>query len=137
MQKLKLGKLIKTIGNNLMITHNKNGEIFKEGFNFSIKLIIYIMLFSLNLSEKEHENIYTDYSTYGIDLSKKSTYFIPKYFYLGKKIILNYMDKENNDKFIKLNFEMISKEILEYKKLNEPNLKFHYFFKIFQIYLKF
>ena len=130
LQSLQLDHLINIIGNNSVIINEKSNQFFKI-INITVKLLIYIILFSKDLSEKEKDEIYKNYTHYEILLTETSSFSFKNSFYKANKLLLNFMNNEIDKKFIWVKYDILSKEILNYNKLNTLEGKLSIFFKIF------
>ena len=129
-QHLQLNHLVNIIGKNSIIINEKSNQSFKS-INISVKLLIYIILFSKCLPEKEKEEIYKNYTNYEILLTQTSSFSLKSSFYKANKLLLNFMNDEIDKKFISIKYDLFSNEILNYNKLNELEGKLSIFFKIF------
>ena len=129
-QSLELERLINIIGNNTIIISEKSNQSFKI-INISVKLLIYIILFSKDLPEKEKEAIYRKYTNFEIFLSQNSTFSLKRLFFTANKLLLNFMNNESDKKFILVKYELYSNEIMNYDKLNNFEGRLSIFFKIF------
>ena len=130
-KKLDLLKLVNIIGDNFEL-FEKNGQLKqREGIRLSVKILIYIILISKNLPVEEKSKIYKSYFGYQIKLTQTSSFFIKRNLFIMNKLILPFMDEESDKIFVQLENEEMSKEILDYKKLNGLSGKLMFFFKSF------
>ena len=129
-QSLELKRLINIIGNNTIIISEKSNQSFKI-INISVKLLIYIILFSKDLPEKEKEEIYTNYTNFEILLTQTSSFSLKRLFFTANKLLLNFMNSETDKKFILVKYDKFVKEIMGYDKLSIFEGRLSLFFKIF------
>ena len=130
-QNLQLNKVINIIGNNIIIINTQTNDNFRQGIYLSIKLLIYIILFSQILPEKEKTEIYKKYINYETTLVLESSYYVKSLFYTANKLILNFMNSEIDHYYILTKFEELCKEIIEYDKLNNYEWKLSTFIDMF------
>ena len=130
-QNLELKSLINVIGNNLLLTGEKIEGKFRQGINLSIKLLIYIIIFSQELPDKDKSEIYNMHANYQINLMLKSSFFLKRLFLTSSKLLLKIMNLEDDKKFISIKYDVFSKELLDYEKLNNYEGKLAIFFKVF------
>ena len=77
------------------------------------------------------DEIYKNYTHYEILLTETSSFSFKNSFYKANKLLLNFMNNEIDKKFIWVKYDILSKEILNYNKLNTLEGKLSIFFKIF------
>ena len=128
---LHLDDLINILGNNLLIINEKTNQIFRQGIHLTLKLLIYTVLLSKDLPEKDKTEIYKSYTIYEINLIQKSSFYIKRLFYTANKLLLNIMNFESDKKYILVKYDELAKEMLNYEKLNNFEGKLIIFFKIF------
>ena len=127
-KKLHLEYLTNIIGKNLIIINDKSNNIYREGIHLSKTSFIYKLLFTQNFPEKEKSEIYSEYIKYELLLTRISVYYTKNLFFTAEKLILNFMNNEIDNKYIKIKYDLLSKEIIKYDKLNpfEDNLSFYF-----------
>ena len=130
-QSLQLDRLVNIIGKIIILTSQKVTLVYRQAIRLSIKILIYIIFFSKDLPEKEKTEIYTNYINNEIAITEASAYHVKKSFHLANKLLLNFMNKEIDKKFVLIMLDIFSKEILNYEKLNNLESKLTLFFKIF------
>ena len=128
-KKLDMQKLINIIGKNFTLLEKDNSPLYRQGVRLSLKILIYIILFSMNLPEKEV--IYKEFLNYQIKFVLESNFIIKRNIYVMNKLILPFMNEENDKKYINVEYEGLSKEVKDYKKLNNYGGKLMFFFKLF------
>ena len=129
-QNIKLSELLTIIGNNIITISDKDSEIYRTGMHLSVKILIYIIILSQNLSEKEKIEIYKKYIYYETAICQTFTYYIKTLFHTSNKVILNFMNNESGKKYILTKFDELSKEIILYDKLNLCDWKLSTFIDI-------
>ena len=130
-QKLNLNELISIVGNNIITISDKVEEIYRQGMHLNVKILIYIIILSQNISEKEKTEIYKKYIYYEIALCQTSSYYIKSLFSTANKVILNFMNNEPDQKYILTKLDELSKETILYDKLNHCDWNLSTFFEIF------
>ena len=130
-QNLQLDYLINIILSNLITIHENTTQVYKQGIRLSMKIMIYIILFSKNLSEKEKQEIYKAYTKTEITLVESSNFYTKRLLFLSDKLLLNLIKNEINQTFALTKFELMNEEMFNFKKLNEKEGKLFYFFKIY------
>ena len=130
-QYLKLNNLINIIGNNIIIINSQTTDTYRQGIYLSIKLLIYIVLFSQILPEKEKIEIYNNYISLETTLVLESSYYIKSLFYTANKLLLNFMNSETDQIYILTKFDQLCKEIIRYDELNKYEWKLLTFIDMF------
>ena len=130
-QSLELERLINIIAKIIALINQKVTPIYRQAIRLSIKILIYIIFFSKDLPEKEKTEIYTKYLNNEIEITQTSAYYVKNLFHFVNKLLLNFMNKEIDKKFISIMFDIFSKEIFNYEKLNNLVSKLSLFFKIY------
>ena len=130
-QNFELKKLLNILCNNIIIMNEKVGDIYNQGILCSIKIFIYILLFSQHLPEKEKTEIYEKYINCEITFSFELEYYTKNLIYLANKLLLNFMNNETDLKYILIIYDELSKEIIKYDKLNKYDWKITFFFYLF------
>ena len=130
-KKLDFYKLINIIGNNFTILEKNPNALYKQGIRLSLKILIYVILLSKDLSEEEKTKIYKIFLFYQIKLIQASSFFIKRNIFVMNKLILPFMNEESDKKFINLQNEELMKEIKNYNKLNAYSGKLMFFFRLF------
>ena len=133
-QNLKLYQLMNIIGNNTIIIKERIEEIYEEGMLLSLKLLIYIILISQYLPEKEKIEIYTRYTNFEIELSESSSFYLQRLFCSANILLLNIMNKLLYKNYITIKYSKFTEEITNYAKLNSIENEFSSMFDIY-IYL--
>ena len=95
----------------------------------SLKIAIYIILLSHYLNEENKNSIYKNYISLLLRILQNASFFTKTNIFVMNKLILNLMTDEKE--FILFLQENLSKEILDYEKLNKVNGKIQDFFKLF------
>ena len=130
-KKLNFDKLVNIIGNNFKLFEKNQANQNRLGTILSIKIFTYVILLSKGLPNEEKVEIYKNFLNHQIRLIKGSTYFTKRYIYLANKILLVYMNEENDKLFINMENEELIKEIKELKNLNAFTGQLILFFKEF------
>ena len=117
-QNIKLSDLLTLIGNNIIKISDKDEEIYRTGMHLSVKILIYIIILSQNISEKEKIEIYKKYIYYEAAICQTYSFYIKSLFHTSNKVLLNFMNNETDKKYILTKFDELSKEIILYDKLN-------------------
>ena len=130
-QSLQLNRLVNVIGKIIILTGNKITQIYRKAICLSIKILLYIIFFSKDLPEKEKTEIYTNFISNELIITQISAFHVKKSFHSANKLLLHFMNKESDKKFVLIMYDMFSKEILNYEKLNNLESKLALFFKIF------
>ena len=128
---LKLYQLMNIIGNNTKIIKEKLDEIYEEGRVISLKLLIYILLFSQNLPENEKKEIYIQYTNFEVELSESSPFYLQRLFGLANILLLNIMNKLLDKNYITIKYSKFTEEITNYIKLNAIEKEFSSIFDIY------
>ena len=129
--KLDFKKLVNIIGINFSLLEKNSNALYRQGIRLSIKIFIYIILLSRDLSGEEKEKIYKDVLSYQIKLTQASSFFIKRNIFVMNKLILPFMNEESDKKFITLENEELIREIKDYKKLNAFSGKLMFFFRLY------
>ena len=127
--KLDMQKLINIIGKNFTLLEKNNSPLYRSGIRLSLKLLIYIILFTRNLPEKE--NVYKEFFIYQIKFVQESKFYTKRNIFIMNKLILPFMNEENDKKYINIEYEVLSKEVKDYTKLNNFGGKLLFFFRLF------
>ena len=130
-KKLDFLKLTNAIGKNFTMLSKNDSQPYRNAVFLSIKIIIYIILLSQYLSEEEKTKIYKCFIKYQIELVKTSSPFIKLKFLTVNKLLLPFMNEENDKKYILLENEEFIKQILDYENLSPISGKLLFFFKLF------
>ena len=130
-QSFKLSGLINTIGNNLKIISENTNTEYRKATRLTVKLLIYIIVFSKDLPEEEKIPIYKNYINNEISYIKLGNFYTKRLFFTANKLLLNYMNNEINNKFVLTIFDILSEEFLDYETLNNHDGRLSILFKIF------
>ena len=130
-QKLLLNNLVNIIGNGIIVLNDKIEDIYTKAVDISLKLLIYIVLFAQFLPEKEKIEIYKNCINYETTLSLTSCYKIKSQFNTANKLLLNFMNNEEDKKYILTKYEQLSKEIMNFNTLNIYDYKVSELFDIY------
>ena len=128
---LQLETLVNALGKNTTIIGEKKEQNYRKAMTLSVKILIYIIFFSKDLSEKEKTEMYNSYINLEITLSQSSNFYVKRLFFTANKLLLYFLNNETDKKYILTKYDIISKEVLDYKKLNDLEGKLTIFFKMF------
>ena len=128
---LPLNNLINIIGHGITPLKEKSEDIYRKAVYINIKLLIYTVLFAQFLPEEEKTKIYKNCVGFETTLSINSDYNIKSQFYTANKLLLNFMNNEEDKKYILIKYEQLSKEIIYFKTLNVYDWKISTFIDMF------
>ncbi len=129
-KKLDFLKLINSIGNNFSVLNNSTSSSHKNAITLSIKIFIYIIILSQNLPEEEKTNIYKSFLNYQIKLTQSGSFLVKHNMFIINKLILIFMNEEKDKKYILLENELLTKEMLKYQELNALSGRLMFFFRL-------
>ena len=122
--------LINSIGNNFLTLNNSTSASHKNAISLSAKIFIYIILLSQNLPEEEKTNIYNNFLKYLIKLTQSSSFLVKHKMFIVNKLLLFFMNEEKDQKYILLENELLTKEMLKYQELNALSGRLMFFFRL-------
>ena len=91
-QSFQLSGLINTIGNNLKIISENTNTEYRKATRLTVKLLIYIIVFSKDLPEEEKIPIYKNYINNEISYIKLGNFYTKRLFLTDNKLLLNYIN---------------------------------------------